>query len=94
MFDAPEVLCLGPTLFFGLSLSVVVLIDSCLMFLICVLIDLTLLMFLIDTCRFDLILLMFLIDRFRRAMDRFGRSHWLGTRQDVSFITNVIGGND
>jgi len=53
MFNVPDVLCLGPTLSSGLSPSVVVLIDSCLMFLICVLIDLTLLMFLIDACCFD-----------------------------------------
>ena len=52
MFDAPEVLCLGPTLSSGLSLAVVVLI-VCRMLLICVLIDLILLMFLIDACCFD-----------------------------------------
>ena len=48
MFDAPDVLCLGSTLFSGLSLAVVVLIDFCLVLPIFVLIDLILLMFLID----------------------------------------------
>ena len=50
MFNVPDVLCLGPTLFSGLSLAVVVLIVFRMLLLTCVLTDLTLLMFLIDAC--------------------------------------------
>jgi len=53
MFDALDVLCLGSTLFSGLSLAVVVLIVFRMLLLTCVLIDLILLMFLIDVCCFD-----------------------------------------